>query len=163
MLTFEGLHSWCQKRKSWSLWFSRYFYLWGGLVDVPYTCIIHTKGKRGGPEKQRTFLWLNFSHLTLKYEFHFIKFRHVWYCNIFYCFIIVKLNECLLMILHSSSEVFFFLFFVFLSFCFFFFHSLFLPLSREKSAEKVSHFGGKNTSSLYKSNHILLPEFVHFE
>ena len=127
MLTFEGLHSWYQKRKSWSLWLSRYFYLWGGLVDVQYTCTIHTKGKGGGPNEQRKFLCLNFSHLTLKYEFHFIKFKHVWYCITFYCFITVKLNEFLLMILHSSSKVFFFFSFLYFSFFLFFLFPFIIP------------------------------------
>ena len=36
-------------------------------------CRIHTDRKRGGQNRQRKFLSLNFSHLAIKYEFYFIR------------------------------------------------------------------------------------------
>ena len=148
MLYSKGLYGWCQKKKNWSLWLSRYFCHWGGLANVYCRCTIHTREVGGGPKEQRKIVCLNFSCLALKYDF-FHQLLGMFDIVMLCITLIIKWSVLPLQYWIYANDYSLIL----RSLSFFFFSSrlLFPPLSREKLAEKCHTSGGKKkTSSLYE-------------
>lgn len=77
MLSSKESHGWGQKKKSSSLWWSRYFFPWGGQVNTYCRCSLHSRGEGGGPKGQRKRFMLKcfLSCLEIQFLFHsFLKF-----------------------------------------------------------------------------------------
>ena len=77
MLSSKESHGWGQKKKNSSLWWSRYFSSWEGLVNTYCRCSLHSRGEGGGPKGQRKKIMLKcfLSGFEIQFLFHsFLKF-----------------------------------------------------------------------------------------